>query len=219
MGPLQSYLRAVILIGLSVFGSHFAHAEIESPLLVLEKAAPGPFLPFVPTFTLGVPVPFTLGLYQPLSPNWSVFAAIGYSPLPFLLNGAFVAGRLEGGARWHPFAGAFYLGTGLGYQTLRYTTALNLGSLSGDVDTSASTVYLNSIYFLVGAGWFWQLSERFFLGVELGAQIPLAGSGGVSVGDSSDVGRSLENAAQDPFTHFSRFVLPRLDLVKIGVVF
>ncbi len=192
----------------------------ESPApSIQEAAAPTSQKNYFPMLTLGVPVPISIGLNYLLSPHFSAMVAAGHAPIPFLLNGALAAGHVEFIGRWHPFKGVFFVWASLGYQSITYTTSLNLGTLSVDSNPVRATLALNSIYFALGPGFLWRPASKFFLGFDLGVQIPIIPMGGISVPGDSTAGDSLERSATDAMSHFAGYALPRIALVRAGWIF
>jgi hypothetical protein len=124
---------------------------------------------------------------------------------------------VQGTLRWFPFSGAFYLGSGVGYQSLK----ASVSSTSGVAPTEVST-NLSSPFITPQLGWLWMWKSGFALGLNAGVQIPFASDpevkmtvAGVPVpaagGDADDVRNVAKMIGKTPF--------PNIDLLKIGFFF
>lgn len=97
--------------------------------------------------------------------------SVQYSMLPDLtVPGGSASLRLrafQGVARWFPFKGSFFIGSGIGFQTFR-------ASLSSTVDDSTltTTVDLSGMFVSPQLGWLFVWRSGFALGLTFGAQIP-----------------------------------------------
>jgi hypothetical protein len=175
-----------------------------------------PFSAFTPFFSLGLPVPLSLGVQFRTAPEFSAFMSAGYSPITITSNFGYNSGHFEVWGRWHPFSGAFFIGSMAGYQTLQVRTHLNLGSLSPDGGPLDTVISLNSFYLGIGAGWMWAITSRLYLGFDFGIQVPFFANGGVSVNSASSAGQDLQKASTDAFSYFAYFPLPRISLLRVG---
>jgi hypothetical protein len=87
--------------------------------------------------------------------------------------------------RLYPFAGGFFVGAGVGYETARGTLSKSAKSLSGlaqlppglskDVNI-ASTGSVKALILTPQLGWLWSFDFGLAIGVDVGAQIPIAPS-------------------------------------------
>jgi hypothetical protein len=172
--------------------------------------------PYYPMLTIGVPVPIALGLNWKINSEWSTLLNAGYAPIPFILNGAMSAGHIEWVGRWHFLSGSTFLWAALGYQSVHFSTRLNLGTLSVDPRPVEATLYLKSFYIALGPGYMWKLSDHLYLGFNVGIQIPLMATGGIDVKEDNSAGNSLENSAQDAMSYFAGYAIPRISLLQLG---
>jgi hypothetical protein len=171
---------------------------------------------FTPFFSLGLPVPVSLGVQYSADPEFSAFMSAGYIPITITSNFSYNSGHLEVWGRWHPFLGAFFIGSMAGYQNLQVRTNLNLGSLSPEGVPIDTVISLNSFYLGIGLGWMWAISSKLYLGFDLGIQVPFFANGGVSVNSTSSAGQDLQKASTDAFSYFAYFPLPRINLLRVG---
>jgi hypothetical protein len=74
----------------------------------------------------------------------------------------------QGIARWFPFSGSFFIGSGIGYQTFRASlTNTDQGN------TLVTTADLSGVFVSPQLGWLFVWQSGFALGLTFGAQIPL----------------------------------------------
>jgi hypothetical protein len=137
--------------------------------------------------------------------------------------------------RWHPFGGALFLGVALGTQKFA-------GSANQSVNVSVAgtpvavplkvDIAVKSIYIAPHIGWLWWFNPGFFLGLELGAQIPISPSTDITVTatDSSQSAlvtlaqqtadyQSLENNVKDVANKAANQAIPYLTLLRVGYLF
>jgi hypothetical protein len=136
----------------------------------------------------------------------------------------------QGVARWFPFKGSFFLGSGVGYQTFK-------ASLGKTVDDGKLivTADLSGLFVSPQLGWLWVWKSGFALGLTLGVQIPLPKEPGVpatyngqpvpsqpTAGVSQEVIDEANDAKESVRTLariVSKYPIPNIDLLRIGFFF
>ncbi len=187
---------------------------------------------FQPAILLGIlSVPRPVQVEALVRVRRSVAVGVQYSMLPTLsLPGN--AARLELDAtqltfRWFPFHGAFYLGSGFGYQRLRASIGQTIDGGDLRVLADMSTLFLSP-----QLGWLWLTRSGFAIGINLGVQVPLPRDPNVSVtyngqplptqGGPAGVATSAsddKNKVGDVARIIMRYPIPNIDLLKIGFAF
>lgn len=124
--------------------------------------------------------------------------------------------------RWHPFAGAFFLGALVGQQKVSATKTEFIAAAGQNV---TATGEVKSSYVTPHVGWMWGLGDGgFFWSFELGYQSPSS----VTVDVSSDVPAFAQNSAEyqeqynkvkDEADKYGNMGLPYLGLIKFGWLF
>jgi hypothetical protein len=136
----------------------------------------------------------------------------------------------QGIARWFPFKGSFFLGSGIGYQTFN-------ASLSKTVEngTLTTTLDMSGLFVSPQLGWLFVWRSGFALGLTLGAQVPLPKDpvatstyNGQNVPDQPGAGFSQEVVDQsrdnkDTVTTLgklaNKYPIPNIELLRIGFFF
>ncbi len=197
-----------------------------------------------PSLVIGVPHPINLAVDARLHPLWSVGVGGGYFPLKVPIGGNSVKLTLinyEARGRWHPFSGAFFLGTAFGQQRLSVQTSKSLSTsvtvsgvavpVTANVDVLAK---IKGLYATPHIGWMWIFDSGFLIGLELGAQIGFASKTTVDIGiKASDprldpyIGlvrdqKTYKDAVQqiqDMGKKIGNMPLPFLSLLRLGWMF
>jgi len=185
--------------------------------------------------TLGIislPRPLELEATYRLAPALAVSAQ--YSMLPDLTapggSATLQLRAYQGIVRWFPFSGAFFIGSGIGYQTFR-------ASLSKTVDngTLTTALDLSGVFVSPQLGWLFVMQSGFTLGLSLGVQVPLPkdpvatstyngqtvppqGGAGFSQ-DVVDEASKNRDTVQTLGKLANKYPIPNIELLRIGVFF
>ncbi len=152
-----------------------------------------------------------------------------YSTLPDITPPGFDAGlklnAYQGVARYFPFGGSFYLGSGFGYQ--QFKASLGATDTSTGYRTEVSCD-MSGMFVSPQLGWLWVWKSGFALGLNIGAQIPIpkdpvvtASVDGVVIPesasdeDTNDMREKVKTIAK----FVSKYPVPNIDLLKIGFFF
>lgn len=185
------------------------------------------------------PKPIFGTLEMKLNPHFSFAAGFGGLSLDIgsLIDDSKLDGikknvRSLGGdvrARWHPYGGALFLGLGAGIQNWAFSAA-GVDKTSGSKPIAFElTAQFNSLYLNPHLGWMWGFSKGLFVGIELGAQIPVSiwSDMDVNISDSQlqaqvqqsqgflDSKADLEKGSQE----WGMIVLPYITFFKLGYMF
>ncbi|HVV50735.1 MAG TPA: hypothetical protein VHO06_13810, partial [Polyangia bacterium] len=137
---------------------------------------------------------------------------------------------VQGIVRWFPGDGVFFLGAGLGYQSLQ-------ASIGDSIDNGELTITADMSGFFVAPqlGVLWISSSGVALSLGLGLQIPIPKDPVVSATyngqpvpsqptatvpqDVIDKGQSDKNSVQSAARFIVKYPFPEIDLLRIGIFF
>lgn len=177
---------------------------------------------FGPMLTLGAMDPLGLGVHARYGKYFGFGLDYQFLPMSLEVGGASADWSLftvEG--RVYPFAGAFFVGGGFGYQS--FSGSMHTMTAAGDVGVSGS-VGIPALKLGVG----FMGRDGFVLGADVGFNIPL---GGIDVEFDSVTGAAAANAptqvaqmkseidaaADDVFNILP--VIPQINLIRMGYLF
>jgi hypothetical protein len=192
------------------------------------------------TLSLNFPHPIFLeGEYRP-QPPFSFGLGLGGLSLKNLKFGSspvdLGVGAIDIKGRWHPFGGAFFLGLGLGYQTLsgRMTStiqATDTGGTTRSIETNIDLA-IGSPYLTPHLDWYWTFGTGFVLGFDLGWQIPIAprtsfdittnnniANVAISIIQATQQYKDLEADIQKVGNALGRQSLPMVTVIRVGWMF
>jgi hypothetical protein len=205
--------------------------------VVAAPSPPPPAAAPLPRFglTLGI---ITLPRPIEVEATWRAFDALAvsaqYSMLPDLTapggSAKLQLRAFQGVARWFPFGGSFFVGSGLGYQTFK--ASLSKTVQNGMLTTEAD---LSGVFISPQLGWLFVWRSGFALGITLGAQVPLPKDpvatstyNGQKVPDQPGAGFSQEvvdqsNDNKDTVTTLgklaNKYPIPNIQLLRLGFFF
>jgi hypothetical protein len=160
----------------------------------------------------------------------SVGLGVQYSMIPTITfpgkDAKVSLNAIQGVLRWFPFKGAFYLGTGVGYQSFK--ASMSDGPLEISSDASAAFVSPQ-------IGWLWMWKSGLALGLNFGAQIPFASDPAVTtlyngaplppaptalIGQETITkGNDMTDQVHTVAKLVGKTPLPNIDFLKIGFFF
>ena len=189
---------------------------------------------FGPSLRIGIPHPLNLAGEVKFNSKWSVAAGVGYLALSLSTNNTPVSVsefNFDVRGRWHPFSGSFFLGLALGTQSFGGSTTVS-ESVPGATVPLKINATVSSLFIAPHLGWLWWFKQGLFLGVELGAQIPVSPSTKIEVtavdsSQSSLVDQATQTAdyktqlanAENVANQAASQVLPYVGLVRFGYLF
>ena len=127
---------------------------------------------------------------------------------------------LESGARYYPFKFPLYVSAGFGFRQLRLTTDVSSFTIEGESLATSGSLNLSTVYFTPTVGWTFSLSKDLFLGMEVGAQLPLIASGDLYLQDSatganSDTSDTLKTNSATAMSRIARLPIPKFTLIRL----
>ena len=172
-----------------------------------------------PKVTVGLPLPLRFGLEGKWDNLVGFSFDYGFFPKLTFDDVSIYASSWAIAARYYPWQRAFYLGLAFGSQTLTGTKTEVFSGESITATADYSTPFLTP-----QIGWRWCFASGFFLGMELGVQLPISKSFTVST-DREDLNSNstfeteitrLKNEANAEADKYGSTALPLLALVQFG---
>lgn len=207
----------LILIGLLNFtSSAFAAATIESEVAMPETRA----YEFAVTAAVAIPQPLTIGVqaHRTNQPNLDAFYEAGFFKYP--LSSATRSGSdytFEAGLRYHPFSNWFYVSGELGFRHIGLN--VDISNLKQDGVALANTATLSVGTFFAGflVGGEWRLGERFALAFDLGLQLALIHTGGITINADPSQTDGTDNSVDDQkeLKRISGLPLPQIAVFRL----
>ena len=159
----------------------------------------------------GVPFVSQYAINATFSPSWSM--SLGQNSLSVDLGSASTSLTMpELVVNWHPFAGSFYLGLGLGQETLKATATDALTSLSASAEVSASTM-------IARLGWMWGKGDG---GLWFGMDLTFISPSGAEVDVTAPGLTAADKAYQDVVDageQFGKTAYTNITFARLGYLF
>ena len=175
--------------------------------------------PYITAVTL--PRPFTGGIEAKWLDLVGVSASYGFLPQLTISSVKLKMNGYDFRLKLYPFRGAFFLGVGIGSQTL---TASATDSVSG-IPITASGSQVNS-FVAPQLGWNWVWGSGFFMGIDLGVQLSMSHTTTVTTDQDSNAlvtgstqYAGIKSNILKMADLFGKTPLPVLTLVKVGFFF
>jgi hypothetical protein len=169
--------------------------------------------------SIGVPNVLNLGATYAQDPTWEYGVQGGW--LPLVISGkTFTEWNFDFLVRYHPSEGPFYLGMNLRYMGLQMLVPTSLLGQTDPDPANASTLTANVARYEWGffIGWRW-IHGQFTIGTEVGIQVPVYARASVvasGAGLSAAQIASLQDNGKDTLMSYVYYVLPMVNLIKIG---
>lgn len=164
-------------------------------------------------FNLGGGFPYTsqFGLNYVVTSGFSM--ELGYNSVT--ISSGTASGSLtkpELVLKWHPFSGSFFLGLGLGQESLSVSATDVLTSLTAKATVSALTV-------TPSLGWMWGMGDKgLFVGVDMGFQSPSGASTTVEAPGLTSADQAYQDA-EKAANDFGTIALPVFTMLRLGYLF
>lgn len=160
---------------------------------------------------LGVPFVSQYGLNINLSNKLSLL--IGQNTLDVSVGTASVELTMpEFSIHWHPFAGSFYLGVGMGKETLNVTAVDLLTSNTASAEVSATTT-------VVKLGWMWgKENGGFWFGMDVAYIMPSGGEVNIVAPGLSSTDQAYIDVA-DAGEKFGETAYANITFARLGYLF
>lgn len=190
-----------------------------------------------PAIKIGIPHPINLTGEVKFNSDFSAAIGAGYLSVSAPTNGTTVSVsefNLDIRGRWHPFGGALFLGVALGTQKFAGTTnqTFNITTPVAAAVPLKIEAAVKSIYVAPHVGWMWWFNPGFFMGLELGAQIPVSPSSELTV-TATDASQAAlvdtakatadyikaESDARELANKAANQTIPYITLLRVGYLF
>lgn len=158
---------------------------------------------------LGVPFVTQYGVNLTMGPMWS--ADISYNNLSYTLGTASVDLTMPAlMLNWHPMSGAFYIGLGVGQETLNVKSSESGVTAEGEV-TSSTTI--------AKIGWMWgKANGGFWFGMDLAYVSPSGGDPDFTVTGGTATAEQVEDV-EDSLDTFSETAYTNVTFARFGYLF
>jgi hypothetical protein len=178
-----------------------------------------------PELMVSLPQPLMVGveIHRGEGSLFRMYMDGGYFKYPLSGDGkmAISTGTLESGFRLSPFQSWWSLSVGVGYRQFKYATnSLSSFSIDDEVLATEAAINLSTFYFSPMLEAKVNLSKSWELAFGLGVQIPIVGSGSITLLNSND-GTNSDNSdllAVDSGNYISRvarLIVPRVTLFRL----
>lgn len=170
--------------------------------------------------SLGLPIPSGFGLnYVHSSGRFSAEAAHGSLGIS-VADVKVALTKTELVLRWHPFAGSFFVGAGIGQMALSSEASQTIGteSVTAKVALTANTLTPT-------LGWMWGIGDGgFFAGLDVGMQTPSGSKGELTSNADASVQSTAEYQqlvadVDEQGEKFGEMSLPVMTLFRLGYLF
>lgn len=226
----QSYLprlsRRFSLIGVFFILASIsfqAQASDDAAASAANAAAPSGFFKgwkIAPEFMIALPQPLKLGVEAYKNPSIRPVFNFGYIKIPLGKGRSVTAASVEAGARFSPWAKWNFFGAAFGYRHLNLTTDISAFKIEDESLATLASVDLNTFYFAPTVGCRFSLTERLFIGFDVGTQIPLISSGSLRLedtetGQNSDNNDRLRIDSDRSMSRVAGLLIPQVTLVRL----
>lgn len=173
-----------------------------------------------PEFMIAAPQPLKLGVEAYSNPSIRPVLNFGYIKVPFGINRSVTIASVEGGARFSPWAKWNFFGAAIGYRHLNLTTDISAFKIEGESLATVGSVDLDTFYFAPTWGCRFSLTQRLFIGFDVGAQIPLISTGALRLedaqtGQNSENNEVLRTDSERSMSRLAGLLLPQVTLVRL----
>ena len=172
------------------------------------------------TSAVQLPQPLTLGvqLTGDAHPDWSAFYEAGFFKFPLTSSTRSVSTySMETGVRYHPFSNWFYVEGELGFRQLSVSVDITNLKQDGVSLASAAIANLGTVYSGVLVGGEWRLAPKFALAFDLGVQLALLHTGGITIvtlpGQDDGTDNSVSDKAE--MKRISGLPLPQIAVFRL----
>lgn len=223
---MKTIFRSLVLVGLLALQPAFAEdGEVSSSDGGAYGKTEGLLGPVIvgPKITVGAPIPFRFGLEGKWNNMVGLSFDYGFFPSLTLNDVSVGANSWSIAARYYPWHRAFYVGLGFGGQSLEGSQTQNVTNGAVTESVTATAAY-NQTFIAPQIGWRWVWASGFFMGMEVGVQVPMGSSFTITT-NRSDLETnpvtqaevdSLKNQANAEADKYGNTPLPWLGLLQFG---
>jgi hypothetical protein len=152
--------------------------------VVAPTPTPIPRFTFAFTTAIAFPQPLTIGVqvHSRDAPNFDVFYQAGFFRYPLgSSDRSFSDYSIEAGVRYHPFGNWFYTTAELGFRHVGVVVDLTNLKQDGVQLANSATLSLGTFYAGVLVGGEWKVSTHFSLAFDMGVEIAIIHTGGLTI--------------------------------------
>lgn len=173
-----------------------------------------------PEFMIAAPQPLKIGVETYVNPSIRPVINFGYIKIPLGKERSASAMSIEAGARFSPWAKWNFFGAALGYRHLNFTTSIAAFKIEDESLASMASLDLNTFYFSPTVGCRFSLTQRLFIGFDVGTQIPLISSGSIRLEDkesgrNSDNNDRLRIDSDRSMSRIAGILIPQVTLLRL----
>ncbi len=167
-----------------------------------------------------LPRPISYGIESKFRDMFGLSLGYGYFPKVTLSSVSLKITGWDVRLKWYPFQGAFFLGAGLGNQTLEGSSTQTVSGIPATLNITQ-----DNAFFLPHLGWNWIWSSGFFMGMDLGVQLSMSRTTKLTsnITDPTLIAsadyQKLQKDVQDKGDQVGKIPLPLLTLLKFGFFF
>jgi hypothetical protein len=171
---------------------------------------------FGPRIALSLPTPLQIGLEGFWNPRFRFFIAQGFLLLP-LRSGSLVFGTasVDFGMRFFPLNRWLSLGLAGGYRRLQVSADVSSVKVDGEKIANRITAILHTYQLSPTVGVSWQFHPQWELSADLGAQIPVFFTGGMTVEDTNGATETIGSGVVNPLSRIAGLFLPQVTLIRL----
>lgn len=171
---------------------------------------------FGPRVALGLPTPLQIGLEGFWNPRIRFFIAQGFLLLP-LRSGSLVFGTasVDFGMRFFPLNRWLSLGLAGGYRRLQVSADVSSVKVDGEKIANRITAILHTYQLSPTVGVSWRFHPQWELSADLGAQIPIFFTGGMTVEDTQGSTETIGSGVVNPLARIAGLFLPQVTLIRL----
>lgn len=174
---------------------------------------------FAATAAIGLPQPLTLGIqvHSLTQPALDVFYEGGFFKFP--LSSSTRSGSdytFEAGLRYHPFLNWFYVGSELGFRHVGVNVDISNLKQDGVALANTATLSLGTFFAGILVGGEWRVTSRVALAFDLGIQIALIHTGGITINADPSQIDGTDNSVDDQreLKRISGLPLPQIAILR-----
>lgn len=161
---------------------------------------------------LGIPYVSQYGLNYTMGPSWTL--NVQYNNLDLSIGDAKTQLQMpEVGVQWHPFAGAFFIGLGVGQQTLSISASDVASGAKASADVNSTTT-------VAKLGWMWGKADGgLWFGMDIafispsGSEVDIETTNGL--GQNTQEYKDVEEAADQ----FGKTAYSNITFARLGYLF
>ncbi len=174
---------------------------------------------FAATASLGLPQPITIGVqaHRVEQPNLDAFYEAGFFKYPLSSSTrSFSDYTIQAGLRYHPFSNWFFTTGEIGFRHVGVNVDISNLKQDGVALANTATLSMGTLFFGALVGGEWKLSSHFALAFDLGIQIALIHTGGITINADPSQDDGTDNSVDDDkeLKRISGLPLPQIAILR-----